>query len=149
MRLTPASLVSTFFLAGRFPVAPGTFTSALALILAFWLHGNTASYFLVTAGVIALGFLFSGEEERDSGRKDPGHIVIDEVAGIFISFFFVPFSWSVAITGFFLFRAFDMFKVPPADRFEKMGGSWGIMADDIMAGIYTNIVLQIALRLVF
>ena len=58
----------------------------------------------------------------------------------------MPISWSVIVIGFFLFRAFDMFKIWPANKFEDMGGAAGIMLDDLMAGLYTNIVLQIAVR---
>ena len=74
--------------------------------------------------------------------------MIDEVAGMMVSLFMLPLSWPVMLVGFFLFRAFDMFKIFPANKFEDMGGASGIMMDDIMAGIYTNIVLQVAVRVV-
>ncbi len=88
----------------------------------------------------------SGQVEKLIGKKDPGCIVIDEAAGIMISVLFIPMTWPIMLTGFFLFRAFDMFKIYPANKFEDMGGAYGIMMDDVMAGVYTNIVLQVAVR---
>ena len=80
------------------------------------------------------------------GRKDPGCVVIDEVAGVLIAFFLLPPVPNVLWTAFFLFRAFDMFKIYPANRFEACKGGTGIMMDDIIAGIYTNLVMHAALR---
>jgi len=74
--------------------------------------------------------------------------VIDEVAGVMIAFFLLPQTWAVMWTAFFVFRAFDMFKIYPGNKLEGVKGSGGIMLDDIMAGIYTNIVMHVALRLV-
>lgn len=142
-----ATLAATFFYIGKFPVAPGTMGTLAGLFLAWLVAPWVALYCLMTALVMLAGFWASGTAEKAFGKKDPGCIVIDEVAGIMLSFFLVPFSWPVAVIGFFLFRAFDMFKIWPANKFEDMGGSRGIMMDDVMAGIYTNIVLQIATRL--
>ena len=107
---------------------------------------NPLLYILVAAAVTALGFLVSGRMEEIAGRKDPGRIVIDEVAGVMIAFFLLPMTPAVVITAFFLFRAFDMFKIYPVNRFESLAGATGIMADDLFAGLYTNIVMQIAVR---
>jgi len=81
------------------------------------------------------------------GQKDPSCVVIDEVSGIMIAFFMLPMVWPVSIITFFLFRAFDMFKIYPVNKFEEMKGGTGIMMDDIIAGLYTNITMQIAIRL--
>lgn len=147
MNIFLADMLATFFYVGRFPVAPGTMASAVGALMAVGLHAWPVAYLAVMALVIVVGFWASGPAEKAAGKKDPGFIVIDEVAGIMISFFMVPLSWAVIISGFFLFRAFDMFKIWPANKFEELGGARGIMMDDIMAGIYTNIVLQIAIRL--
>ncbi len=80
-------------------------------------------------------------------KKDPPCIVIDEVAGSLIAFFMLPMNWPVFWSTFFVFRAFDMFKIYPANILEKRSGSVGIMMDDIVAGIYTNLIMQIAIRL--
>ena len=80
------------------------------------------------------------------GQTDPGCIVIDEVAGIMLALFLLPMTPVVIIVTFFLFRAFDMFKIYPVNKFEQLEGSTGVMMDDIIAGIYTNIVMQFAIR---
>jgi phosphatidylglycerophosphatase A len=96
--------------------------------------------------ITVVGFLTAGQLEKQTGAKDPGCVVIDEVCGMLISCFMLPLSWPVLITAYFLFRAFDMFKIYPAYKLEKLPGSVGIMMDDIVAGIYTNVIMHIALR---
>ena len=97
--------------------------------------------------ITVTGFIVSDRMERIVKQKDPSCIVIDEVSGVMIAFFLLPFSWPVIFTAFFLFRAFDMFKIYPVNKFEPMPGGVGVMMDDIVAGIYTNIVMHIAIRL--
>lgn len=147
MKEKTVRLLSTFFYVGDMPMAPGTAASFVGLLLAVILHVNIFLYVLVTAVVIWLGLLVSGQMEKVLGKKDPGCVVIDEVAGILISLFLLPLTMPVLITAFFVFRAFDMFKIYPANKLEDMGGALGIMADDIMAGVYTCVVMHIALRL--
>lgn len=140
--------ISSFGYAGYFPVASGTFASAVGLGLCFILHKNLLLYSLVLVIITAFGFLYSGQMERIEGQKDPSAVVIDEVAGIMIAFYLLPFSsWAIVLTAFFLFRACDMFKVYPAGKFESLHGGVGIMLDDVVAGIYTNVVMQVALRI--
>jgi phosphatidylglycerophosphatase A len=143
-----ARFCATFFHIGDLPVAPGSAASAAALAVAYFVHSWPVLYIAVGVLFTVIGFMASGQVEKLIGKKDPGCIVIDEAAGIMISFLFIPMTWPVMLTGFFLFRAFDMFKIYPANKFEAMGGSYGIMMDDVMAGIYTNIVLQIAVRVI-
>ncbi|MBF0483257.1 MAG: phosphatidylglycerophosphatase A [Candidatus Omnitrophica bacterium] len=140
-------LLSTFFYTGYFPVGAGTFASFIAMLLALFLSFNLGLYILVGVIFTALGFMFSGRMEALEGKKDPGCVVIDEVAGIFLTFFLLPIKWPIVITAFFLFRAFDMFKLYPANKFEQLGGGLGIMMDDVFAGFYANIIMQIAIRL--
>ncbi len=140
-------LLSTFFYVGDMPVAPGTAASFVGLLLGVIFHGNVFLYLVLTVGVTWLGLLVCGPMEKVLGKKDPGCVVIDEVSGMLIAMFLLPLEPSVLITSFFLFRAFDMFKIYPANKLEDMGGSVGIMADDIMAGVYANVVMHIALRL--
>jgi phosphatidylglycerophosphatase A len=142
-----AKLISTFVYAGIFPVASGTFASAVAVLIVLNLYRQTWLYVAVMIVITALGIWASGVTEKAVGKKDPSIVVIDEVAGVMVSFFLVPLSWPVILSGFFLFRAFDMFKIYPCDKLEEQGGGWGIMADDLFAGLYTNIVLQLAVRL--
>ena len=85
--------------------------------------------------------------ERLSGKKDPGCIVIDEVAGMLIALSFMPADLKIIFLGFLIFRILDTLKPYPAGRLQHLRGSVGVMADDLIAGIYTNIVLQAILKL--
>jgi len=128
---------------GYFPIAPGTAGSFAGLILCLLLHSHivlyiTAFIILFTAGVIS-----SGMVERGSVQKDPGFIVIDEFANIFPVFLFIPLSVNVIIAGFILYRIFDIIKIPPLKKLEKLHGGWGIMLDDLASAIYANLILQI------
>ena len=139
-------MLSTWFYVGNIPGAPGTAASAVAVLMAVIFSPNIFLYILVSVIVTVLGFKVSGRMEKILDRKDPGSIVIDEVAGIMVAFFLLPLTLPVVITAFFLFRAFDMFKIYPADKFEKIEGATGVMTDDLIAGFYTNIVMQFAIR---
>jgi phosphatidylglycerophosphatase A len=139
-------MLSTWFYIGNFPVAPGTAASAAGALMAVVCSPSLFLYVLVMLTVAILGFMVSGKMEAMLGQKDPGCVVIDEVAGIMIAFFLLPLTPLVVVVSFFLFRAFDMFKIYPVNQFEKLKGSTGVMMDDIIAGIYTNIVMQFAVR---
>lgn len=140
-------LLATFFYIGNFPVAPGSLASVAGVFLAIILSPNTVMYAIVMVLMCVIGFITSGNIEKVLNQKDPSCVVIDEVAGALIAFFLLPvYSWSIAITAFFLFRAFDMFKIYPSNEIEKCPGAFGIMMDDIVAGLYTNIIMQIAIR---
>ncbi len=141
-------LVSTFFYIGCLPRAPGSAATVLGVMIAYGLRNHLVFYVSVFLVITVLGFWAAGRMEKIVGERDPSCVVIDEVTGIGIAFFMLPFSWSVVWTAFFLFRAFDMFKIYPANKLEPLPGGSGIMLDDIVAGIYTNITMQIALRLV-
>jgi phosphatidylglycerophosphatase A len=90
----------------------------------------------------ALGFIASGRVEKIMGEKDPGEIIIDEFSGMLISLYRIPPSMGYVVTGFLLFRFFDIVKPKPIRNLEKLKGGIGIMSDDIIAGVYTNIILQ-------
>lgn len=136
-------LVSTFFYVGEFPFAPGTAGSfaGLLLFLAVFNHPWVGGVFF--AVICFLGFLTGGEAEKIFGKKDPSQVVIDEVAGIFIVFFMIPLDWVVIVIGFILYRVLDIVKPFPARRLEKLPGGYGIMLDDILCGIYANIILRV------
>lgn len=140
-------MLATFFYIGDFPLGPGTVASLAGALLAVMFQPNKFLYFFLFGVVTIVGFTVSGRMEEISGKKDPGFIVIDEVSGILIAFFGLPLNWATFWTAFFLFRAFDMFKIYPVGKFEELGGANGIMMDDIVAGIYTFAVMQIAVRL--
>lgn len=121
---------------GRAPLAPGTAASALTAA-ALWLLQLSP---LVLAGVGVLvavvGTWAADEAERALGRKDPGAIVVDEVAGMIVSVLGVPLTWPVLAAGFLLFRVFDVVKPFPANVSQRLGGGVGVMIDDLIAGTY-------------
>ena len=139
-------LSSTFFGVGYLPFVPGTFGSLAGLFLYYFTGGNRSLQLMLIGSLLLLGFLVSGSAERCFNKRDPKYVVIDEVTGMLISLAFIPFNLTLAVTGFFLFRLLDTLKPYPASVLDKAKGSLGIMGDDIVAGLYANIVLQLALR---
>ena len=144
-----ALLVASFGYAGRFPVAPGTAGSAAA-VLVFVVVRLTGSP-TVEAGVIAIlaaaGVWSATLAERQLGVTDPSVVVIDEVVGMLVTLAFMPLGWKGVTVGFVLFRLFDIMKPYPCARAERLRGGWGIMADDVIAGLYANIVLRVVTAL--
>jgi len=140
-------LFATFFYMGYFPIASGTFASVLGMGLAYLVRDNPFGYSFCLAVLVGVGFLTSGKMEKNEGHRDPSCVVIDEVAGALVAFFLLPFRWPVILTTFFLYRALDMFKICGIAKIEKRAGSLGIMGDDLLAGLYTNVIMQVALRL--
>ena len=141
-----AKTISTFFYIGCLPFIPGTFGSLAGLGLYYFTKNNTFGYILLTAAIIILGFLFSGKTEKALNTKDARCIVIDEVGGMLLAFAFIPYDFKLALLVFFIFRLLDTFKPYPANQLQDFKGSLGIMADDIVAGLYTNIIFQLVLR---
>ncbi len=138
--------ISTFFYVGYLPFIPGTLASIVALFLFYLARNSGLAQVFLTLAVIILGFLVSGRAEEVFNKKDPKYVVIDEVAGMLLSLAFIPYDIRIAVIAFILFRIFDILKPFPIKRLEKLPGAAGIMCDDIAAGIYTNIILQIILR---
>src|SRR5262245_13625043 len=104
-----AIFLSTFFYVGFLPLAPGSAATLVGCGLAYMLKDNLPIYVLVWAVITVVGFVSSDKTEKAMKQKDPGEIVIDEVSGCMLAFFLLkPFTFPVAITAFFLFRAFDM-----------------------------------------
>jgi phosphatidylglycerophosphatase A len=137
--------LATAFGAGYMPVAPGTLGSAVGLLLWVLLPASAWAQAIAIALVVVVGTWSAGVAERHFGRHDPGQVVIDEVAGMLVTLFLNPASWFSAVSGFLLFRAADIFKPFPARRFERLPGGLGIMADDVMAGIYANLGLRLCI----
>ena len=144
--------IATCFGVGYFPVAPGTAGSAVAvaLVAALGLIPLSPAWHWVLLGTALLSILVVGvwaatEAERFFGRTDPGHVVIDEVAGQIVTLLACPNgSWKWLLAGFFLFRFFDIVKPFPARRAEHLPGGWGIMTDDVIAGAYGFLTLLVA-----
>jgi len=141
-----ATIFATFFGVGFFPVAPGTAATVAGIALVFLLHSSMGLYLAVTLLMLVIAIPVCTYMEKVLNQKDPGMLCIDEVVGIMIGLMGLPLSWSVVIVGFFLFRALDMFKIYPINKFEGLPGGFGIMMDDVMAGLYTNIILHVAMR---
>jgi phosphatidylglycerophosphatase A len=133
---------------GRAPVAPGTAASAVTIAV-LWLLGATPVVLAaLLVAVTALGTWASGEAEHALSRgKDPGAIVVDEVAGMTLSVLAVPLTPAVALVGFVLFRVFDVIKPFPANVSQRLPGGVGVMADDLIAGLYALVLLVVAQRL--
>ncbi|MEK6699323.1 MAG: phosphatidylglycerophosphatase A [Nitrospirota bacterium] len=131
--------------AGRFPVVPGTAGTVAGVLLYLAMKGLSPAWYLFWCAVIIAGGTWAaGRAEVLLERKDPPSVVIDEVAGFLLSMFMVPPQWGFVVAGFFLFRIFDIIKPYPLNRLQDLHGGAGVMLDDIGAGIYTNIVLQLA-----
>lgn len=131
--------------AGRFPVAPGTAGTLIGVLLYLWMRAiSPAAYLVLCFIVILIGTWTAGRAESFLGRKDSPSIVIDEIAGYLVAMFMVPQGWGFVVTGFLLFRIFDIIKPYPLKRLQDIHGGAGVMVDDIGAGVYTNLVLQAA-----
>lgn len=135
--------------AGFFPIAPGTIGSAIGVAIYLWMAGWPVAWQIgLVALVSVLGVFASTVTANSLGRKDPGPVVIDEVAGQLVTLLLTGVGWPGAVIGFFLFRILDILKPWPAGRFEAFPGGVGIMADDLMAGVYGNLILLALIRLV-
>ena len=140
-----AIALATALGAGYAPVAPGTFGSAVGLLLWWLLPQSAAVQFAAIVIVFALGSWSGSVAERHFKRTDPGQVVLDEVLGMQITLFLNPVGWTGALIGFLLFRVADIIKPYPANRLEALHGGFGIMADDAMAAVYSNLALRLVI----
>ncbi len=131
--------------AGYFPVMPGTAgTVAGVFVYLAIAHLTLPVYLFLTLLFILFSVWISGRTEKIFEKKDPPEVVIDEIAGYLVTMMSFPAEWKYVFVGFFLFRILDIVKPYPANRINNsMGGGWGIVLDDIVAGVYANIGLQI------
>jgi len=140
-----ALALATAFGTGYAPVAPGTFGSAAGLIVWWLLPTSPAVQLSAIVVIFALGAWSGSVAETHFKGTDPGPVVLDEVLGMLVTLFMNPVGWAGAILGFLLFRVADIVKPYPANRFEALHGGLGIMADDAMAAVYSNIALRVIL----
>lgn len=138
-----ANFIATAGFSGYAPFAPGTVGSLVGIFLYMILpFGDPITFLFTTAMLFFIGVWTAAQVEREKG-DDPQIVVIDEVVGMWISLLFLPnLIWTTALA-FFFFRVFDTFKPYPARRMEKFERGWGIMLDDLVAGIYANIAVQL------
>jgi phosphatidylglycerophosphatase A len=148
-----ATLIATFFGAGRLKPGPGTWgslaTLALWAILAHFLPSSwliPANFFLALLAV-AVGIPAATRVARASGLKDPQFVVIDETAGQLITLIGAPLAWKSFLAGFILFRAFDIVKPPPVRQLERLPEGTGIVVDDVAAGLYGLLVMHLLLHI--
>ena len=127
---------------GYVPLAPGTFGSAVGLLLWWALPASPHVQGAAIVTLFAVGSWSGNVAERHFGRTDPGQVVIDEVMGMLITLFLIPVGWRGALAGFLLFRVADVIKPYPANRLEALHGGIGVMADDAMAAVYANLALR-------
>jgi phosphatidylglycerophosphatase A len=143
--------ISTGLGSGYSPFAPGTAGTALAvlLFLPFAAFCSTRGGFglgVYVAGTMmltAVGVWAATRAEPIFGKKDAGQVVIDEIAGYLVTMFALPATWPWALAGFAVFRLFDIWKPWPIDGLQRLKGGWGVMIDDLVAGIYGCALLHI------
>jgi phosphatidylglycerophosphatase A len=135
--------IATLGFIGYLPVAPGTFGSLFACFIFILLKPSFLIHIIILFFIIPIGIVSSHYAEKVLNEKDSRHIVIDEFCGYFLSVILLPYSIGYALSAFFLFRFFDILKPFPMKRINFIAGGKGIMADDLVAALYTNFVLQI------
>lgn len=142
-----AKIISTFFGIGLFPLAPGTLASLTMVVLyKYYLHRLAWPFYLsVLFLVIAAGVYFSSIYARSLNLKDPGKVVIDEVAGQLLAVFLLRPDWVILAPAFILFRFLDIIKPMGVKKLETLKAGWGIMADDLGSGLVVNILLQLVI----
>lgn len=138
-------LFATGFGVGHSPIAPGTLGTLIAIPAYYFLSEIPSPLYEITLiGFFFLSVWISENAETFFGKKDDRRIVIDEMIGFLITMLWVPKTIPFILTGFFLFRFFDILKPFPIRHLEKrLKGGFGIVLDDVMAGVYANIVLQV------
>ncbi|MGA8151058.1 MAG: phosphatidylglycerophosphatase A [Terriglobales bacterium] len=147
-----AKLVATFLGIGLLRPGPGSWGSA-ATILIWWLASRwvppvwqPVAVGILALAAVAIGIPAATRVSRASGLKDPQFVVIDEVAGQLIAMIAVPVSWKSVLLGFILFRGFDIVKPPPVRQLERLPDGFGIVIDDVAAGLFALAIMQLLLR---
>ena len=142
MKILTEIIVTSFYI-GKLPLAPGSWASAIATISWLYFFDDTNSHLLpfYTFALLILGTFFSYLSLKHSNDYDPSYIVIDEWVGQWIALSFLPVSASYGLIAFVLFRFFDISKFKPVGYIEKLPGAFGVMLDDVVAGILTVLII--------
>ena len=137
------SLIATGLYTGYFPLMPASAGSALAVFILV-LVKPTLWYqqLLMILPGLAVAVWSAGVVEGYVGTKDPPRVVVDEIVGIWISVAFLPINFNILLAGFLIFRVLDIIKPFPARRLAALPGGWGIVVDDVVAAIYTNLIIH-------
>jgi phosphatidylglycerophosphatase A len=145
-----ALILSAWFGAGLLPLAPGTWGTLFGLPLVGLMSRLSVFYAGAFLGLFVVLAIWSSHSCREWFQEDdPSEIVIDEVAGLLLALFLLPLSGVGLFGGFLLFRVFDILKPFPIGRVEKLRGGFGIVADDLVAGLYANLCLRLILFLFY
>ena len=143
-----AVMIATLFGVGRAPLAPGTVASLVTVIVLAFVPFSRVGLVVFFLVVVVAGTWAAHVAERVIGGKDPGAIVIDEVAGMTLAVLAFPLTREVLMIGLALFRAFDVWKPPPARQSQRITGGVGVMIDDLIAGFYALVLIALG-RAVF
>jgi phosphatidylglycerophosphatase A len=138
--------LATGFYSGHLPYAPGTWGSLLMVLLVFFFPLLNNIYFISALSIG--GIAIANFEERQTGIKDDGKIVIDEMAGQLLAYYTLPLNTAVLIGSFILFRIFDITKPWLIDKVQELPSGWGVMLDDILAGLTTLIILKLIIFII-
>ena len=138
-----AVLIATGFGVGYAPLAPGTVASLVTVVFLGFVPFSRVGLVVFLVGVVLVGTWAAHVAERAIGGKDPGAIVIDEVAGMTLSVVAFPLTPEVLAAGLALFRVFDVWKPPPARQSQRLTGGVGVMIDDLIAGLYALALIAI------
>ena len=133
---------ATFFYLGKLPFSPGSWGSLGALLLWLLLPVTFSIHFSVIIILFVLGVYSSNKMAEDLADHDPSEVVIDEAVGMGISLFMLPHSFELYLLAFIFFRVFDIFKPSFIYHIQNLPGGWGIMMDDVLAGIITWLICQ-------
>ena len=140
----PVHCLSLGFGSGLSPQAPGTCGTLVGVLIYLPMRGlDLPIYLVLLAALFATGVVVCGRTTKMLGCHDHGAIVWDEIVGYLATMVFAPRDWVWMLVGFVLFRFFDILKPPPVRRLERLKGGYGVVLDDVMAGLYANIVLHI------
>ncbi|OIO38862.1 MAG: hypothetical protein AUJ75_02200 [Candidatus Omnitrophica bacterium CG1_02_49_10] len=134
--------IATGFLSGYIPVAPGT-AGSIAGLGVYWLAHADSAFQLIALAILFTAGMKSISELEAEFRGDDRRIVVDEVCGVMVALLFLPYSFFYIASAFVFFRVFDILKPFPIRVLEKLRSPWGIMLDDIAAGIYANIAVRV------
>ncbi len=150
MKIKTADWLSSVFKIGYLPIAPGTWGSLAALILWYIIINTISTFTLITLiiAIFILGVFVSSITESHLAIKDPSIIVIDEWVGQWIALVFLPKSVVWGLSAFLLFRIFDIWKPYPINVLDRIKGGFGIMADDVLAGVYTLLIISLLRALI-
>jgi phosphatidylglycerophosphatase A len=136
-------LIATGLYTGYFPLMPATAGSALGVLILVLVGANLwYQQLLMILPGLAVAIWSAHRAENVFGVKDPGRVVVDEIVGIWISVAFLPINFNILLAGFLIFRVVDVIKPFPARRLAELPGGWGIVLDDVVAGIYTNLIIH-------